>query len=227
VAPASVVVHDGTVPDTAQPATAEPDRAGAAADAPTFAAAPPERIELPGGQLLVRIDPDRTAKAVAAVNASLDHLRPWMAWAQEPATEASIGAFFAEARDAWDARREFGYSIVAADDDEVLGGCGLHGRLGPHGLEIGYWVHVDHVGRGLATEASRALTDAAFAIPGIDRVRIRCEDGNAASARVPEKLGYSLIAVEIPDDGPCASRPTQTWVVERDAWMTRRDQPRP
>lgn len=222
MAPASVVVHDVTVPDAAEPDTAQP-----AAEAPTFAAAPPERLELPGGQLLVRIDPARTPRAVAAVNASLGHLRPWMAWAQEPATEDSVGAFFAEAKEAWDARREFGYSIVDADDGEVLGGCGLHGRLGPHGLEIGYWVHVDHIGRGLATEASRALTDAAFAIPGIERVRIRCEDGNAASARVPEKLGYALHGVTVPDDGPCSGRPTQTWVVERGTWMARRDQPRP
>ena len=36
--------------------------------------------------------------------------------------------------------------------ERVVGGCGLHGRLDEHGLEIGYWVHVDRIGQGLATE---------------------------------------------------------------------------
>ncbi len=175
----------------------------------------------------MRIDPARTPQAVAAINASLDHLRPWMAWAQEPATDESLGAFFAEAQAAWDARRDFGYTIVDAADTEVLGGCGLHGRLGPNGLEIGYWVRVDQAGRGLATESARALTDAAFGIPGIELVRIRCEEANVASARVPEKLGYAFLGVEVPHDGPCASRPTQTWVVARETWMAQRDGRRP
>ena len=87
-------------------------------------------------------------------------------------------------------------------DERVVGGCGLHGRHDEHGLEIGYWVHVDRIGQGLATEVSRALTDAAFAIPGIERVRIQCDERNVRSARVPEKLGYALqSASRSPDDG--------------------------
>ncbi|MFP5255745.1 MAG: GNAT family N-acetyltransferase [Acidimicrobiia bacterium] len=188
-------------------------------EVPTFAAAPPERIDLPGGAALARCRVARAERAVQAINASLDHLRPWMAWADEPSTVEKVTTFFTESEGSWDARRDFGYSIVDQDDTAILGGCGLHGRLGPDGLEIGYWVHVDHVGRGLATAASRALTDAAFAIPGIQRVRIQCEDGNVASARVPAKLGYVLQGVTVPEDGPCRGRPTQIWLVERSAWM--------
>ena len=168
---------------------------------------------------LVRCDPERARATVAAINTSLDHLRPWMAWASEPATEAAMATFLATAEELWDQRHDFGYSIVDADDERVLGGCGLHGRLGRHGLEIGYWVHVDHTGQGLATGASRALTDAAFAIDGIDVVRVQCEDVNARSARVPEKLGYRFDGVTVPDVGPCEGRPTQRWELERAAWV--------
>lgn len=45
-------------------------------------------------------------------------------------------------------------------------------RIGPGGLETGYWVHQAHTRRGLATAAAAALTDAALALPGIDRVEI-------------------------------------------------------
>ena len=187
-------------------------------DGPTFPQAPPEHIDLTQGLCLVRCDPERSAAAVRAINESLEHLRPWMAWASEPATEASIGTFLAASVELWDRHRDFGYSIIDAATEDIVGGCGLHGRLGPDGLEVGYWVHVDWTGKGVATDATRALTDAAFALPGIERVRIQCEDGNARSARIPEKLGFRLQGVAIPDGGPCEGRPTQIWMVDRDDW---------
>ena len=192
-------------------------------EGPVFPAAPPERIDLPDGRALVRWSADRAAAAATSINESLDHLAPWMAWASEPATEAALAVFFAAGEELWDQRRDFGYSIVEGAEARIVGGCGLHGRLDEHGLEIGYWVHVDRIGQGVATVVSEALTDAAFGIPGIHRVRIQCDDRNVRSARVPEKLGYVLRGVEVPDDGPCEGRPTQIWLVERAAWMARRD----
>ena len=91
-------------------------------------------------------------------------------------------------------------------------------------MEIGYWIHVDRIGQGLATEVSRALTDAAFAIPGIERVRIQCDDENIRSARVPAKLGYSLQRVEVPDSGTWEGRPTQVWDVARADWIASRQE---
>jgi RimJ/RimL family protein N-acetyltransferase len=72
-----------------------------------------------------------------------------------------------------------------------LGSTGLHTRRGPQAREIGYWIHVDHVGQGYATEASAALTKVAFKIDGMDRVEIHCDPANLASAAVPKKLGYT------------------------------------
>lgn len=191
---------------------------------PTFRSAPPERIDLPLGLALARCDPARTEVAVTAINESLEHLRPWMAWAAEPATEASIGTFYAAATELWDRRKGFEYSIIDPSSDAVLGGCGLLGRLGPDGLEIGYWVHVDWAGRGVATSAARVLVDAAFAIEGIQRVRIQCEDENVASARVPEKLGFRFQGVG-PGEGPCEGRPTQVWLLERADWAAAKTSP--
>lgn len=197
------------------------------ADGPVFPSTPPPRIELPGGRALVRCSADRAPDLVAAIDESLEHLRPWMAWAAEPASEASMAVFLATAEELWAQRRDFGFHLVEGPDDRIIGGCGLHGRLGPHGLEIGYWVHVDRIGQGIATDLARALTEAAFAIEGIERVRIQCEDTNVRSARVPEKLGYEPLGVGVPDDGPCAGRPTQAWVVTRTHWMTASASARP
>lgn len=178
-----------------------------------FAAAPPERVELPGGCALVRPRPDLVPSGVDAINASLDHLRPWMDWAQEAASLDSLGTVYAEGSAGWDARRDFLYVLVD-EHDAVVGGSGLHPRLGPGALEIGYWIHVDHSGRGLGTELARAATAAGFAVPGVERIRIQCASANRRSARIPEKLGYEL-AETVTEEG---GREVQRWLVDRATW---------
>jgi RimJ/RimL family protein N-acetyltransferase len=85
---------------------------------------------------------------------------------------------------------EWTMAIVRSADDTLIGGAGLHPRIGPDALEIGYWIAEPHTRRGYATEAAAALTAAAFALPHIAHVEIRCDPRNVASARVPAKLGY-------------------------------------
>lgn len=55
--------------------------------------------------------------------------------------------------------------------------------------EIGYLLHPDFWGQGLALEAARALVHAGFRDLGLQRVIASCDQRNKASARVMEKLG--------------------------------------
>ena len=108
----------------------------------------------------------------------------------EPHTPAAAGGLDrAMARD-WEAGGDLVVGIFM--DGEVVGGSGLHRRRGPGVLEIGYWVHVDHVGKGIATETSAMLTTAAFTVPGIERVEIHHDKANVASAGIPRRLGFTL-----------------------------------
>jgi len=75
-----------------------------------------------------------------------------------------------------------------------VGSCGLHYRIGSGGAEIGYWIHVDHLRRGLATEVARQLTERAFADPAIDRVEVHHDRANVASGGVPPKLGFEHVS---------------------------------
>lgn len=127
-----------------------------------------------------------------AITASVDHLRPWMPWAgAEPLPRAErvevVERFVAQ----WETGEDFVYGVFLAD--EPIGGTGLHPRIGTGGFEIGYWTHVDHTGRGYATEAAGALAVAALALDGIDRVEIHHDAANRASARVPAKLGFRRV----------------------------------
>ena len=58
--------------------------------------------------------------------------------------------------------------------------------------EIGYWLGTDYWGRGIVTEAVRAVTDYAFATFDICRVYAGVFEWNPASMRVLERAGYEL-----------------------------------
>ena len=153
----------------------------------------------------------------AAVTESMDHLRPWMPWiADEPLTleqRRDLVAGWQALGDADD--RVYGMFVGG----EAVGGCGLHARIGSGGLEIGYWVRVGRTGRGYATAAARLLTDIAFAIPGIDRVEIRHDATNAASGRVPAKLGYVRVGdLHRPPVAPAETGVDHVWRMRREDW---------
>lgn len=125
----------------------------------------------------------------AAIEASLDHLRPWMAWVPlEPLSDHDRAELIETWEQDWSAGGDAVYG--AFHDGVVVGGCGLHRRRGPDILEIGYWVDVDHVRRGYATELAAGLTAAAFGVEAIERVEIHHDKANVASAGIPRALGF-------------------------------------
>jgi RimJ/RimL family protein N-acetyltransferase len=124
------------------------------------------------------------------VSGSLEHLRPWMPWAALY-TAADAADFTQRCEESWRSGVTFNYAITT--DDATVGSCGLMTTIGPGGLEIGYWVHPEHTRRGVATAAAAAVTGAAFALPGIDRVEIMHDEANIASAGVPRKLGFTEV----------------------------------
>lgn len=158
-------------------------------------AGPAYRIETP--RLILRCWELGDGPAIqAAVNASLDHLRPWMPWAwQEPKSPDERLDFLRRCRGQFDLGQDFVYGILAPDNATVLGGSGLHTRLGPRAREIGYWIRASHAGQGLATEAAAALTRVGFEVDGVDRIEIHCDPANTRSAAVARKLGFTLEAV--------------------------------
>lgn len=126
---------------------------------------------------------------------SLGHLRPWMAWAEhEPLDDDRRRAMF----DRWHRYHRSGAGAVYAvfDDNVLVGGCALHRRVGPGGIDLGYWLGSDFVGGGRATAIARLLTTEALALDTIDFVQISHESRNEASGRVPQRLGFDQV------DGP-------------------------
>jgi RimJ/RimL family protein N-acetyltransferase len=147
-----------------------------------------------------------------ATQASWEHLRPWMPWAHERATPESQRPWLVTAVEEWETRDAFQFVVVERATGTLVGSCGLMRRIGVGGLEIGYWLHVDHVGRGFMTNAAAALTRAGLRLESIDHVEIHCDAANVASAAVPARLGYTLVDTRASDiTAPGQSGRQQVW----------------
>jgi RimJ/RimL family protein N-acetyltransferase len=152
---------------------------------------PAYRIVTP--RLVIRCyDPADAPLLKASVDDNIDHLIPWLPWAAlEPQELQEKVNLLRRFRGAFDLGQDFIYGIFNRDETRLLGGTGLHTRLGSDVREIGYWIHKDYTGQGLATESSAALTKVAFEIDCVTRVEIHCDPLNTASSAVAQKLGYA------------------------------------
>jgi RimJ/RimL family protein N-acetyltransferase len=128
----------------------------------------------------------------AAIDESVDHLMPFMPWAANEPTDVQTKIdLLRRWRGRFDLGEDFLYGIFNREETRVLGGTGLHTRVGPEAREIGYWIRAAFTHQGYATEVSSALTRVAFEIDGVRRMEIHMAVENAFSAAVPRRLGYT------------------------------------
>lgn len=152
---------------------------------------PAYRIETE--RLIVRCyNPSDVQLLADSVTESVEHLKPWMPWAHaEPEPFELKVARLQRFRGEFDLGHDFIYGIFNKEETRLLGGTGLHKRIGANQLEIGYWIHKDFINRGLVTESTAALVKVAFEILQVHRIEIHCDPGNLASASIPRKLGFT------------------------------------
>lgn len=129
-----------------------------------------------------------------AKKASFAELNRWMPWAKELGTQeqSEISARAAQAN--FVQRTDMmllGFFKDGPDKGKLAVSTGLHRmdwdlRI----FEIGYYVPTPYVGRGIATESTNALICYAFNALAATKIRICHAEGNDASARVIQKLGF-------------------------------------
>jgi ribosomal-protein-serine acetyltransferase len=116
-------------------------------------------------------------------------LMEWLPWATAGYSETDLVKFLAE-REAENASRA-ALTLAIRADGAICGSIAMH----PidqirKSSSIGYWLDARHKGRGIATDACRALVTEAFTEYGIHRMEIRCAAGNDRSAAIPLRLGF-------------------------------------
>jgi RimJ/RimL family protein N-acetyltransferase len=111
-------------------------------------------------------------------------------------------------------------NLMITLNGEVVGGIGIDG-------ELGYWLAEPWWGRGLATEAARAVTDHAFISLGFVELKASYQLGNDASRRILLGLGFTEAGV---GTGFSKARQTETQLMGmglgRGAWQEQRERRR-
>ena len=97
----------------------------------------PDEVIESGPVTLRRYREDDLDALLATVTESAGHLRPWMPWAENISRPAQA-EFLAQAAQDWADGMAYNYAIWAGP--VLAGGISLMARIGPGGLEIGYWV---------------------------------------------------------------------------------------
>ena len=86
--------------------------------------------------------------------------------------------------------------IADPEDDRVLGTILWFNWTAGVECEIGYWVHPEARGRGLAVRATRLVVGHVFETLGVKRVSAFAAADNVASRRVIERVGFRLYGIE-------------------------------
>lgn len=117
----------------------------------------------------------------------------------------------ADAIRAFEAGERFAYGIFLPDGSFV-GNCGLR-WVDVDVQDIGYWVLLEHLRKGYASEAVRAVTAAAFEA-GVSRITLNCHTANDASIAVARSTGFRYLSTNERLDGDEAPYEEMTWELE-------------
>lgn len=144
---------------------------------------------------------DDALRLLPVLEANVSRLVGWIpATVASPAPLAELAERLTNFAQAFASNEQWRYGLFSPDETSVLGEVSLFPRTtaertalaAADRVEIGYWLSAEATGRGLATEASKAMLRVAAALPGIEQVEIRCDVRNLRSAAVPRRLGFHL-----------------------------------
>ena len=88
------------------------------------------------------------------------------------------------------------WAIADPDDDRILGTVLWFDWTPEVECELGWWIHPDARGRGLATKAARLVVGHVFETLGVKRVTAYAAVDNTASRHVAEAVGFRQYGVE-------------------------------
>jgi ribosomal-protein-alanine N-acetyltransferase len=113
-------------------------------------------------------------------------------WSRAPMTDRDeAAALLAHWGNGFAAREALTWIIATPDDDAAVGTCTLfHFEPRHRRAELGYSLHPDLWGRGLAREATTLLLDWAFPALGLHRIEADIDPRNDGSRRLLLRLGF-------------------------------------
>jgi ribosomal-protein-serine acetyltransferase len=140
----------------------------------------------------LRLLEERHAATVfGVVDRERDSLRQWLPWVDSTSAEDDTLTFIRGSLEQFASNSGFTAGI--------WNGNTFSGVIGTHKIdwlnrrvEVGYWLAQSFRGKGIMTEACRAVVTHALGELDLHRVEILCAAGNAKSAAIPRRLGFTF-----------------------------------
>jgi len=125
----------------------------------------------------------------ALVNDNRQHLRPWFSWeALILKVEDSLKYLF-ENETKFKNGKKVEYGIYL--NNKYIGNISIFNiNQDDKSAEIGYWLSNKFLRQGYMTEALRVVEKELFTNFGLNRIQIRCDEVNKASAGLAHKCSY-------------------------------------
>jgi ribosomal-protein-serine acetyltransferase len=119
------------------------------------------------------------------------HLRKWLPWVDSMDTPYQYHTIIPM----W--LKQFadnqGFNLGIRYQGTLVGAIGLHNiDWRNRQTTVGYYLGEGYQGRGIMTRAVQAILNHVFFELRLNRVEIRCGEGNAKSRAIPERLGFKM-----------------------------------
>ncbi len=106
------------------------------------------------------------------------------------ASEDDARAFIKSAIDKYENNEPSDWGIFLKSENRLVGAIGMvNVSIANHRCEVGYAISKNHWGKGITTEALKAIIGYLFNDLGFHRIEARCFHENIGSYRVMEKAG--------------------------------------
>lgn len=113
----------------------------------------------------------------------------WLVW-QGPRTIEDLVDHCRHWRIESDVGASYQLAIALAESDLVCGSLSLRPAADRGAAELGYWIGVEHWGKGIGKEAVLLACHLGLRLLELSRLRAEVFDGNARSMRLLESLGF-------------------------------------
>jgi RimJ/RimL family protein N-acetyltransferase len=120
----------------------------------------------------------------------------WLGHKPAPYTMDDARAYVERRREHAATAQAVTWAVADADDDRILGTVLWFNWVPEVECELGFWLHPEARGRGLATRACTLALDHVFDTLGVQRVTAFAAAANTASRAVIERLGFRFYGIE-------------------------------
>lgn len=154
-----------------------------------------KNIIIKNGILLRSLVAEDAIDMFHALNSQRDYFGQWLPFVEYTHQVEDTASFVNASLALPEENRERVFTI--REDEQFIGLIGFKGTDNDnHKTEIGYWLCEQHQGKGIMTEAVKALCLLAFEQWNMNRVMIKCAVGNCSSKRIPQRLGFTFEGIE-------------------------------